>query len=71
MQSDLAVLNADFDSLSIDQIKDVESLLTILGGNIVYQSGRFQVLQQLGSKNAHVIATKQSLDSVNFIFIQT
>lgn len=41
MQGDLAVLNADFDSISIDQIKDVESLLTILGGNIVYQSGEF------------------------------
>jgi predicted amidohydrolase YtcJ len=43
--ADLAVLNSDFYSIPTDQIKDIESLLTIVGGNIVYQSGIFQDLQ--------------------------
>jgi predicted amidohydrolase YtcJ len=43
--ADLAVLNSDYYSIPTDQIKDIESLLTIVGGNIVYQSGIFQDLQ--------------------------
>jgi predicted amidohydrolase YtcJ len=43
--ADLAVLNADYLTIPTDQIKDIESLLTIVGGDIVYQSGRFQELQ--------------------------
>jgi predicted amidohydrolase YtcJ len=40
--ADLAVLTKDFMTLPVDQIGDLESLLTMVGGNVVYASGPLQ-----------------------------
>lgn len=42
--ADLAVLSADYFSVPEEQIKSLESVLTIVGGKIVYASGEFQSL---------------------------
>jgi predicted amidohydrolase YtcJ len=42
--ADLAVLSADYFSIPIDEIKQLESMLTIVGGNIVYATGDFSNL---------------------------
>jgi predicted amidohydrolase YtcJ len=39
--ADLAVLSADYFSVPEEEIKGIESLLTIVGGNIVYGAGEF------------------------------
>ena len=39
--ADLAVLSADFFSIPEDEIKEIEAVLTIMGGNIVHGSGDF------------------------------
>lgn len=39
--ADLAVLSADYFSVDEEQIKDIESVLTVLGGRVVYASGSF------------------------------
>jgi predicted amidohydrolase YtcJ len=42
--ADLSVLSADYFSVPEDQIKTLESLLTIVGGKIVYANGHFSKL---------------------------
>jgi predicted amidohydrolase YtcJ len=42
--ADLAVLSADYFSVPEEEIKGIESLLTIVGGKIVYGAGEFQPL---------------------------
>ncbi|MGH7378213.1 MAG: amidohydrolase family protein, partial [Candidatus Methylomirabilales bacterium] len=42
--ADLAVLSADYFSVPEEQIKGIESLLTIVGGRVVYGSGPFKAL---------------------------
>jgi predicted amidohydrolase YtcJ len=39
--ADLAVLSADYLSVPEEEIKGIESLLTVVGGNIVYGAGEF------------------------------
>jgi hypothetical protein len=39
--ADLAVLNADYLTVPVDRIPDLESLLTMVGGRIVYGAGPF------------------------------
>jgi predicted amidohydrolase YtcJ len=39
--ADLAVLSADYFSIPEEQIKRLESMLTIVGGNVVYATGEF------------------------------
>jgi len=42
--ADLAVLNADYLTVPDDQIPKIESLLTIVGGRVVYAAGPFAQL---------------------------
>jgi predicted amidohydrolase YtcJ len=42
--ADLAILSADYFSVPVDEIKDIESLLTIVGGRVVYASGPYSSL---------------------------
>jgi predicted amidohydrolase YtcJ len=42
--ADLAVLSADYFSIPEEQIKSLESVLTIVGGNVVYGTGEFEKL---------------------------
>jgi predicted amidohydrolase YtcJ len=39
--ADLVVLNADYLTVAEDQIRSLESLLTMVGGRIVYAAGPF------------------------------
>jgi predicted amidohydrolase YtcJ len=42
--ADLAILSADYFSIPVDEIKQLESVLTIVGGNVVYASSEFSNL---------------------------
>jgi predicted amidohydrolase YtcJ len=42
--ADLAVLSADYFSVPVEQIKDIESVLTVVGGKVVYGAGPFSRL---------------------------
>ena len=42
--ADFAVLSADYFSVPVDQIKDIESVLTVVGGKVVYGEGPFSRL---------------------------
>jgi hypothetical protein len=44
--ADLAVLNADYLTVPEDQIRTLESLLTMVGGRIVYTAGPYASLGQ-------------------------
>jgi predicted amidohydrolase YtcJ len=44
--ADLAVLNADYLTVSEDAIPKIESLLTMVGGRVVYAAGPFARLQR-------------------------
>jgi len=39
--ADMAVISDDFLTCPVDQIKNIQSDLTLVGGNIVYSSGKF------------------------------
>jgi hypothetical protein len=39
--ADFAVLSADYFSVPVEQIKDIESVLTVVGGKVVYGAGPF------------------------------
>jgi predicted amidohydrolase YtcJ len=39
--ADLVVLNGDYFSMPVDEVKDLESLLTMVGGKIVYAAGPY------------------------------
>jgi predicted amidohydrolase YtcJ len=43
--ADLAVLNADYLTVPVDQIPSLESLLTMVGGRAVYAAGPFAQLE--------------------------
>jgi hypothetical protein len=43
--ADLAVLSADYLTVPVEQIGDLESVLTLLGGDVVYAAGEFAVLE--------------------------
>ena len=45
--ADLAVLSKDYMSAPVEQIGGIESLLTMVGGKIVYAAGSFKQLEQL------------------------
>jgi predicted amidohydrolase YtcJ len=40
--ADLAVLNADYLGVAEEQIRSLESLLTVIGGRIVYAAAPFE-----------------------------
>jgi predicted amidohydrolase YtcJ len=42
--ADLAVLSKDYTTVAVDQIGSIESLLTMVGGRVVYASGPFTAL---------------------------
>ena len=42
--ADLAILSADYFSIPVDEIKQLESVLTIVGGNVVYAAGDYSHL---------------------------
>lgn len=42
--ADLAILAADYFSVPVDEIKDLESLLTVVGGRVVYAAGPYSPL---------------------------
>jgi predicted amidohydrolase YtcJ len=42
--ADFAVLSADYFNVPIEQIKDIESVLTVVGGKVVYGAGPFSSL---------------------------
>jgi predicted amidohydrolase YtcJ len=42
--ADLAVLSADYFGVPVDQIKDIESVMTMVGGKVVYGAGPFSRL---------------------------
>jgi predicted amidohydrolase YtcJ len=42
--ADLAVLSADYFNVPTEQIKDIESVLTVVGGKVVYGAGPFSSL---------------------------
>jgi predicted amidohydrolase YtcJ len=42
--ADLAILSADYFSIPVNEIKQLESVLTFVGGNVVYASGEFSNL---------------------------
>ncbi|MDZ4802521.1 MAG: amidohydrolase [Bryobacteraceae bacterium] len=42
--ADFAILSADYFSVSEEQIKNIESVLTVLGGEVVYAAAPFQAL---------------------------
>jgi len=42
--ADLAVLSADYFSIPDDEIKELEAVLTIVGGNVVYAADQFRKL---------------------------
>ena len=42
--ADLAILSADYFSVPVDEIKDIESLLTLVGGKVVYGAGPYSSL---------------------------
>jgi predicted amidohydrolase YtcJ len=44
--ADLAVLSADYLTVPVDEVSRIESLLTMLGGEIVYTAGPFAALEQ-------------------------
>ena len=44
--ADLAVLTKDYTSVAEAEIGDIESLLTMVGGRIVYGAGPFAVMEQ-------------------------
>ena len=44
--ADLAVLNGDYRTVPVDQIRSLESLLTVVGGRIVYAAGPFARLER-------------------------
>jgi predicted amidohydrolase YtcJ len=44
--ADLAVLNADYLTVPEDQIRSLESLLTMVGGRVMYAAGPFSSLQR-------------------------
>ena len=45
--ADLAVLSKDYMTAPVDQIGGIESLLTMVGGKIVYAAGPFQKLEEV------------------------
>jgi predicted amidohydrolase YtcJ len=43
--ADLAVLSKDYLAIPVDQVGSIESLLTMVGGNVVYATGPYQHLE--------------------------
>ncbi len=44
--ADLAVLSKDYMTAPVEQIGGIESLLTMVGGKIVYAAGPYQKLEE-------------------------
>ena len=43
--ADLAVLSQDYLTVPVDEIGDIESVLTLLGGEVVYAAAPFAALE--------------------------
>ena len=48
--ADLAVLSKDYSGVATDEIAGIESLLTMVGGRIVYAAGPFAALEEKAGK---------------------
>jgi predicted amidohydrolase YtcJ len=55
--ADLAVLSKDFMTIPVDQIGGLESLLTMVGGKVVYAAGPYARLEETARPKAVVQAT--------------
>jgi hypothetical protein len=44
MYADMSMLSADYFSIPPDDVRDLESLLTIVNGKIVYAAGEYKFL---------------------------
>jgi predicted amidohydrolase YtcJ len=44
--ADLAVLSGDYLAVPLDEIGNLESVLTVLGGDVVYASGELAALER-------------------------
>ena len=51
--ADLAVLSKDFMTVPVDQIGSIESVLTMVGGKVVYAAGPFTLLEQDSQASKH------------------
>ncbi len=45
--ADLAVLSSDYMTVPVEQIGGIESLLTMVGGRVVYAAGSFRGLENM------------------------
>ena len=52
MDKALAVLSADYLTVPVDQIKDLVSVLTVVGGRPVYASGDYTALARCCRRHA-------------------
>jgi predicted amidohydrolase YtcJ len=48
--ADLAVLTKDFATVPVDEIGGLESILTMVGGRVVYAAGPFAALEEKAGK---------------------
>ena len=44
--ADLAVLSKDYMSVPVEEVGGIESLLTMVGGKVVYAAGPYAVLEE-------------------------
>ena len=44
--ADLVFLSGDYFNMPVDEIKNLESVLTMVGGNVVYATGAYEALAQ-------------------------
>jgi hypothetical protein len=51
--ADLAVLSKDYMTVPVDQIGSIESVLTMVGGKVIYAAGPFTLLEQDSQASKH------------------
>lgn len=56
--ADIAVLSADYFTVPEEEIKDLESLLTIMGGQVVYGNDEFKIYH-LNCRQHHLIGHRR------------
>ncbi|MGR5864356.1 amidohydrolase family protein [Bacillus cereus] len=57
--ADLAVLSADYFTVPEEEIKNLESLLTIMGGQVVYGNDEFKIYH-LNCRQHHLIGHRRA-----------
>ena len=59
--ADLAVLSKDYMTVPVDQIGGIESLLTMVGGKVVYAGGAVYIIGRIGDYALHTEARLEAL----------